>query len=58
MGQDWFFNEFAFLKTELLQNKNNYECLCLDINPDILVSAKVLGGGKASISGYIASEKI
>ena len=44
--------------TELLQNKNNYECLCLDINPDILVSAKALGGGKASISGYIASEKI
>ena len=29
-----------------------------DIVPDILTSAKTLGGGKASISGYIASDKI
>ena len=29
-----------------------------NIAPDILTSAKTLGGGKASISGYIASDKI
>ena len=34
--------------------ENNFK----NITPDILTSAKTLGGGKASISGYIASEKI
>jgi len=37
---------------------DNKQCLCVDLTPDILVSAKTLGGGKASISGYIATEKI
>lgn len=38
-------------------DKKHDEC-CLNKTPDILVSAKTLGGGKASISGYIASKKI
>lgn len=37
--------------------KNHDEC-CLSKTPDILVSAKTLGGGKASISGYIANKRI
>jgi putrescine aminotransferase len=30
----------------------------VSVSPDILTSAKTLGGGKASIAGYIASDKI
>jgi len=30
----------------------------INISPDILTSAKTLGGGKASISGYIASDRV
>ena len=36
------------------EEENNFK----NITPDILTSAKTLGGGKASISGYIASERI
>ena len=41
-----------FMRTSEVEN--NFE----NISPDILTSAKTLGGGKASISGYISSEKI
>ena len=36
------------------EEENNFK----NITPDILTSAKTLGGRKASISGYIASERI
>ncbi len=36
----------------------DHKSCCKNLAPDILVSAKTLGGGKASISGYIADKNI